>query len=67
MVSVDGRPIGKRDIPVGASRFSLTYDLPDDLVGKPSILITLDVDRTVSAPPDERRLGLLMGTFEVAP
>jgi hypothetical protein len=64
---VDGRTIGKLDIPTGASRFSLTYDLPDELAGKPSILVALEVDRTVSAPPDLRQLGLLMGTLEIAP
>jgi hypothetical protein len=64
---VDGRSIGKRDIPAGASRFSLTYDLPDDVAGKQSVAITVGVDRTVSAPPDERELGLLMGTFEITP
>jgi hypothetical protein len=64
---VDGRPIGTRDIPTGASRFSLTYDLPDNVVAKPSIAVTIEVNRTVNAPPDVRQLGLLMGTFEVAP
>jgi hypothetical protein len=64
---VDGRPIGVRDIAVGVSRFSLTYDLPDDVIGKPSIAVTIEVNRTVNAPPDLRQLGLLMGTFEVAP
>jgi hypothetical protein len=64
---VNGRPVGIRDIPTGGSRFSLTYDLPDDVVAKPSIAVTIEVNRTVNAPPDLRQLGLLMGTFEVAP
>jgi hypothetical protein len=64
---IDGKAIGKRDIPAGASRFSLTYDIPDEFAGKPSVLVTIEVDRTVTAPPDVRELGLLMGTFEVAP
>jgi hypothetical protein len=64
---VDGRTIGKREIPMGVSRFTLTYDLPDQFVGRPDILVTVEVDRTVTAPPDVRELGLLMGTFEVTP
>ena len=33
----------KRDIPPGISRFSLSYDLPDETSAKPSIAITVEV------------------------
>ena len=66
-VSVDGKLIESRQIPDGMTDFVPTYNLPDDLVGKPSIQVTVEVDRTLIAPPDPRALGLLFGTFEVTP
>lgn len=66
-VSVDGRVVGKSTAPVGVSDLNPTYDLPDDLIGKRSIEVSVEVDRTIVVPPDRRALGLLFGTFEVKP
>jgi len=66
-VRVDGRHIGTAEIKVGDTSLNPTYDLPREFAGKRSIHITVEVSRALVAPPDERALGLLFGTFEVMP
>jgi hypothetical protein len=66
-VRVDGRHVGTQKINVGDTALNPTYDLPAEFTGKRSMLVTVEVSRTLVAPPDQRELGLLFGTFEVTP
>jgi hypothetical protein len=60
-VSVNGLPLPPARI--AALSFELAFPLPQELVGKESIDVSLAVDRTVR--PDGRELGLAFGVFEV--
>lgn len=64
-VSVNGEPIARRQLMAG--RVELEAPLPAALAGKPSIAVRLDLDRTVQAGSDPRRLGLAVASVEVRP
>jgi hypothetical protein len=49
----------------GDAAFELSFPLPAELVGQPEMEVTVEVNRTVRFPPDERQLGLVFGTFSV--
>lgn len=65
--TVNGKSLGAQTIQAGNNNFHLIYNLPDSLVGERAVEIAVEVDRTVSAPPDTRQVGLLFGTFEITP
>lgn len=64
-VSVDG----ERLAPLTVSRENLTFEfrqkLPSRLAGKPSVTVTVDVDRVLQIPGDRRELGVAMASAEV--
>jgi hypothetical protein len=45
--------------------FELAFALPDSLVGKPEIHVSVEVGRTFRPASDPRDLGLVFGVFEV--
>ena len=49
----------------GGGNFELAFPLPDALVGRSAIEITVEVSRTFRAGADVRDLGLAFGEFEV--
>jgi hypothetical protein len=59
----DGTALGTQSGPQGDVR--LQFPLPESVVGRPSIEVTLEVSRTVRPPHDGRELGLAFGMFEV--
>jgi hypothetical protein len=62
---VDGGEIGQLRITQGDTGFDTAVRLPSQLVGKPSMEVTIQLDRTFRAPGDARDLGLVFGSFEV--
>ncbi len=66
-VRIDGRRIGTAEVKTGDTSLNPTYDIPPEFARKPSMLVTVEVSRALVAPPDQRELGLLFGTFEVMP
>lgn len=63
--SVDGERLPEVTLLKGDAVFNLVLPLPPGSLGKPSLEITVEVDRTFSPPPDERQLGLVFGIFEI--
>jgi hypothetical protein len=64
-VLVDGEDIGQLRVTQGDAGFEAAFPLPTRFVGKPSIEVTIQLDRTFRAPGDARDLGLVFGSFEV--
>jgi hypothetical protein len=64
-VRVDGRALPAVQIQPGAEPFEFSFALPDELVGKESVEVAVEVGRTFTAPGDKRELGLAFGVFEI--
>jgi hypothetical protein len=62
-VAVDGSPL--RPANIHDSVFDLAFALPDSLVGKPEMQISVEVGRTFRPASDPRDLGVVFGVFEV--
>ena len=65
--SINGKSLGSKPLGAGQTECNLTFDIPDEFVGLPSIEVTVSVDRTIVVPPDTRSLGVLFGIIDVAP
>jgi hypothetical protein len=61
--TVDGvsLPAGR----VTGTEFELNLPLPDSIVGKPVVPVTLEVNRTIRPPGDGRELGMAFGEISV--
>jgi Dolichyl-phosphate-mannose-protein mannosyltransferase len=55
-MAVNGRPVAEKDIS-GSGTFTLSVPAP---AGSQTITVTISVDKTFSAPPDARDLGIIM-------
>jgi hypothetical protein len=64
-VAVDGRALPAASLADSGGRFSLEFPLPAEAIGKPSIEVSVEVDRTVTHSGDPRQLGMIFGTFAV--
>lgn len=64
-VRVDGIALAPAEVISGADPFEFALQLPDSLVGKDSVEISIEVGRTFHAPGDGRDLGVIFGTFEI--
>jgi hypothetical protein len=64
-ILVDGEDVGQLRITHGDTGFEAAFRLPAHVAGKPSIEVTIQLDRTFRAPGDSRDLGLTFGSFEV--
>jgi hypothetical protein len=64
-VTVEGVTLPPTIIRPGEKAFELAFDLPDSVIGKPEIHITVEVGRIIRPVSDPRDLGLVFGTFEV--
>jgi hypothetical protein len=62
-VSVDGIALPSAAVRPGS--FTVTFGLPDSLVGKPEMQVAVEVSKTFRPPGDPRDLGLSFGVFEV--
>jgi hypothetical protein len=65
MVEVEGVKLPPAVIRPGENAFELTFPLPDSVVGKPEMHVTVDVGRIFRPASDPRDLGLVFGAFEV--
>jgi hypothetical protein len=62
-VTVDGVTLPGQTVRPGP--FEAAFPLPDSVVGKPEMLVAVEVNRTFKPPGDIRELGLSFGVFEV--
>ncbi len=63
-VAADGLPLPDATLRE-SGKFRVRLKLPPELVGRPSVELTVAVDRTFRATGDKRDLGLIFGVFEI--
>jgi hypothetical protein len=63
--TVEDRPAGEILLRNGGEKFQAEFPLPPGVHGKPSVNVSVEVERTFKAPPDVRELGIVFGTFEI--
>ncbi len=63
-VSIAGREVGSAKL-ARPEQFAVDFPLPNDLVGRDSIEITVEVDNVLRAPGEVRELGMVFGTFGI--
>ena len=64
-VTVEGSSLPATAIRPGENAFELVFALPDAVVGKAEMHVTVEVGRVIRPASDPRDLGLVFGTFEV--
>ena len=64
-VSVDGVKLTPASLRDPNIRFSLAFDLPSTLAGRKVVEVAVEVDHTLAASADGRKLGIIFGTFEI--
>ena len=64
-VTVEGVRLPATVIRPGENAFELVFALPDSVVGKAEMRVTVEVGRIFRPASDPRDLGLVFGTFEV--
>jgi hypothetical protein len=64
-ITVEGVTMPPTIIRPGENAFELAFALPDSLIGKPEMHVTVEVSRVIRPASDPRDLGLVFGTFEV--
>jgi hypothetical protein len=64
-VTVDGSALPAAVIRPGENAFELVFALPDSVVGKAEMRVTVEVGRVMRPASDPRDLGLVFGSFEV--
>ena len=63
--AIDGESVFSASLSSGDQLFELSFALPASAVGKASIQVSLEVERTFTPPGETRALGLVFGTFRV--
>jgi hypothetical protein len=66
-VSVDGNVIATHAIDRANLDFTFRDRLPASTVGKKAIEVAIEVDRTISTPADDRKLGVIISAVSVEP
>ena len=64
-VTVDGHTFPPSRIDTSNLEFEFKYPLPARLEEKKKLQVSLEVDRTITVPPDHRELGLVLRRFEI--
>jgi hypothetical protein len=64
-VLAGGHELGQAVIRDPNTQFAFDFPLPADLVGKVSVEITVELDKVLRAPSDNRELGMVFGTFSI--
>jgi hypothetical protein len=64
-IAVDGEKLHRVSVLKPDDNFSFTFDLPAKLAWRPSVEVTVDLDRAFLVPPDTRPLGLAFISFEI--
>jgi hypothetical protein len=62
-VTVDGTALPA--VAIRENSFEFAFALPDSVVGKPEMQVTIEVSRVIRPASDPRDLGLVFGAFEV--
>jgi hypothetical protein len=57
--------VGETLLRIPDAKFETEFPLPPGLHGKPSVNVSVEVERTFKAPPDVRELGVVFGSFEI--
>jgi hypothetical protein len=65
IVTVEGVTLPVTAIQPGENAFELVFALPDSVVGKAEMRVTVEVGRVIRPVSDPRDLGLVFGIFEV--
>jgi hypothetical protein len=65
IVTVENMSLPPAKIRPGENAFELAFTLPDALVGKSEMTVTIEVSRVIRPASDPRDLGLVFGVFEV--
>jgi hypothetical protein len=61
----DQRELGRAVLKNPNTQFAFDFALPNDLVDKQSIEISVELDKVLHAPSDNRELGMVFGTFSI--
>jgi hypothetical protein len=64
-VMVENSPLPAAQIRPGENAFELAFPLPDSVVGKREMQVTIEVSRVIRPASDPRDLGLVFGVVEV--
>ena len=64
-VLVDGDEVGELHLTQGDASFEAAFPLPAEALGKASLEVTVQLERTFRAPGDARDLGLVFGSFAI--
>lgn len=64
-VSLDGQKLSTFEISAPDSMFEYEIPLPEAVLGRPKVEISVEVDRTVEVPGEPEGLGLVFGTFTI--
>lgn len=64
-LSMDGKPLPPVLISRPNQRFEFSFPLPAESIGKKSVELAVEVDRTFVVPSEKRELGLVFGTFAI--
>jgi hypothetical protein len=64
-LSVDGLEVGSSQLTKPDSAFELSFPLPAQAIGKPTVEVSVEVSRAFSLPGDQRSLGLAFGVFAI--
>jgi hypothetical protein len=64
-VRADAHELGRTVIRDPNTKFAFDFALPADLLDKQSIEISVELDKVLRAPSDNRDLGIVFGTFSV--
>jgi hypothetical protein len=64
-VGMERNPLPPAQIRPGQGAFEFTFALPEAIVGKDVVEVSVEVSRTIRPPADGRDLGLAFGVFEI--
>ena len=64
-VTVDGLPLPEGRLMPGTALFKLSFPLPKQLVGRESVLVSVESGRILNVSKDIRELSLAFGIFEI--
>ena len=65
IVQVDGKALPPVLIQPRTAQFAFDFALPDELVGKESVEVSVEAGRTFRPPGEDRELGVVFGVFEI--